>query len=94
MAMTPSVDSTRLPDALLPIVREKPNPGGCRKHCHYPTIQTRRYSAAGDIVRGCPCMENRVECDFEWDRTGRGFCKNCHHGSSLTVKESDCKLDF
>lgn len=39
-------------------------------------------------------MERRADCDFEWGADGRGFCRNCHHSSSLTVKASDCRLDF
>ena len=96
MAMMPSVDPSRTPEPQAPktTLTEIPNPDGCKKHCHYPTVLTKRYSAESDIVRGCPCMESRRECDFEWEASGRGFCKNCHHASSMTVRESDCKLDF
>lgn len=75
-------------------IRENPNPNGCKKHCHYPTLQTHRYSAGSGFSEVCPCMEDRRDCDFEWSADGRGFCKNCHHASSLTVRESDCKLDY
>ena len=96
MAMIPSVNPSKIPEPQTPTTTlpENPNPDGCKKHCHYPTVLTKRYSAGSDIVRGCPCMENHRDCDFEWEATGRGFCKNCHHASSMTVKESDCKLDF
>jgi hypothetical protein len=66
-------------------INENPNPEACKKHCHCPSTR------AG---QDCPCMENRVDCEFEWDPSGRGFCKNCKHGSSLTVKTTDCTLDF
>ena len=73
---------------------ENTSPDCCRKHCHYPTVKTGRYSAGSEVVSGCPCMENHVDCDFGWGTNTRGFCKNCHHASSLTVRASDCKLDF
>ena len=57
----------------------------CKKHCHYPSSETEQ---------ACVCMHDRVDCEFEWDPSGRGFCKNCKHGSSLTVKAEDCTLDF
>ena len=95
MANVPIVDPTKIgvPETGRK-AEENPNPGGCKKHCHYPTIRTRRYSAGNDVVEGCPCMESRKECEFEWDQSGRGLCRNCHQGNSLTVKASDCTLDF
>jgi hypothetical protein len=65
----------------------------CRKHCHYPALPMGGHSE-GEMMNGCPCMEENKECDFQWDETGRGFCNNCHHGSSLTVKASDCTLSY
>jgi hypothetical protein len=95
MAMIPSVNPSKTPEPQpTSTVSENLNLGCCRKHCHYPTVQTKRYTAGSDVVQGCSCMENRRDCDFEWEASGRGFCKNCGHASSLTVKASDCKLDF
>jgi hypothetical protein len=91
----PIVDPTKAPNLeVRENAPENPNPDCCKKHCHYPTVQTGRYSAGGGVAEGCMCMENRRDCEFEWVGSGRGFCVNCHHGSSLTVKDSDCTLDF
>ena len=95
MANVPFVDPTKLSEPRpTELVGENPNPDGCKKHGHYPTVRTRRYSAGSGLMEGCPCMENRRDCDCEWGTGGRGFCRNCHHASSVTVKETDCRLDF
>ena len=86
-ARTPKGESEKL-------IAGNPGPDRCKRHCHHPTVITGRAEGGGDTVLGCPCTENRVECDFEWGSNGRGFCRNCHHASTVTVMESDCRLDF
>jgi len=89
----PSVNPANIPEqASIGTVRENPNPGGCKKHCHYPTAPAIR--GGGRTTQWCVCMEKHRQCDFEWESDGRGFCRNCHHASSLTVKAADRSLHF
>lgn len=87
MAGVPVVNPNRIDIKETPVktTSEIANADYCRRHCHYPV--------AGDRA-GCICSQSRLDCDFEWDDTGRGFCRTCHHASSLTVKAADCTLEF